>query len=31
MEKEDGSVDYKDVTQLANVKAGQLIAEACAG
>jgi uncharacterized protein (DUF342 family) len=27
MEKEDGSVDYKEVTQLANVKSGQLIAE----
>jgi uncharacterized protein len=26
-EREDGSVDYKEVTQLANVKAGQLIAE----
>jgi uncharacterized protein (DUF342 family) len=26
-EREDGSVDYKDVKQLANVKAGQLIAE----
>jgi uncharacterized protein (DUF342 family) len=26
-EREDGSVDYKDVTQLANVKVGQLIAE----
>ncbi|TJY43580.1 DUF342 domain-containing protein [Cohnella pontilimi] len=26
-EREDGSVDYKNVTQLANVKAGQLIAE----
>ncbi|TFE24403.1 DUF342 domain-containing protein [Cohnella luojiensis] len=26
-EKEDGSVDYKEVKQLANVKAGQLIAE----
>ncbi|WP_239616994.1 DUF342 domain-containing protein [Cohnella mopanensis] len=26
-EREDGSVDYKQVTQLANVKAGQLIAE----
>jgi uncharacterized protein (DUF342 family) len=27
MEREDGSVDYREVTQLANVKAGQLIAE----
>ncbi|MFC4307396.1 DUF342 domain-containing protein [Cohnella boryungensis] len=27
VEREDGSVDYKEVTQLANVKAGQLIAE----
>lgn len=27
VEREDGSVDYKQVTQLANVKAGQLIAE----
>lgn len=27
IEREDGSVDYKEVTQLANVKAGQLIAE----
>ncbi|RED66054.1 DUF342 domain-containing protein [Cohnella lupini] len=26
-EREDGSVDYKEVIQLANVKAGQLIAE----
>ncbi len=26
-EREDGSVDYKEVKQLANVKAGQLIAE----
>ncbi|MFC5532481.1 DUF342 domain-containing protein [Cohnella yongneupensis] len=26
-EREDGSVDYKDLKQLANVKAGQLIAE----
>ncbi|BBI34412.1 DUF342 domain-containing protein [Cohnella abietis] len=26
-EREDGSVDYKEVTQLANVRAGQLIAE----
>lgn len=26
-EREDGSVDYKEVRQLANVKAGQLIAE----
>jgi len=26
-EREDGSVDYKEVTRLANVKAGQLIAE----
>ncbi|QJD83353.1 DUF342 domain-containing protein [Cohnella herbarum] len=26
-EREDGSVDYKQVTQLANVKTGQLIAE----
>ncbi len=27
VEREDGSVDYKDIVQLANVKAGQLIAE----
>ncbi|XID95104.1 FapA family protein [Paenibacillaceae bacterium WGS1546] len=27
VEREDGSVDYRQVTQLANVKAGQLIAE----
>ncbi|RKP55483.1 DUF342 domain-containing protein [Cohnella endophytica] len=27
VEREDGSVDYKEVTQLANVKSGQLIAE----
>ncbi|WP_372631725.1 DUF342 domain-containing protein [Cohnella sp.] len=27
VEREDGSVDYKQVTKLANVKAGQLIAE----
>ncbi|WP_276352919.1 DUF342 domain-containing protein [Cohnella caldifontis] len=26
-EREDGSVDFKEITQLANVKAGQLIAE----
>ncbi|MFC5472042.1 FapA family protein [Cohnella suwonensis] len=27
LEREDGTVDYKEVTQLPNVKAGQLIAE----
>ncbi|MGG1311164.1 MULTISPECIES: DUF342 domain-containing protein [Cohnella] len=27
LEREDGSVDYREVTRLANVKAGQLIAE----